>query len=320
MAVDRHTRRRFLRCAVLGVGEGDGDDPPGDSPEGDPPPRAVRGTLVDVGPDLLVVQTAAGEERFVLAPATVVWRGGPVDVGALRRGDDVVVRRHVTGRWVADRVWAQISRVTGTIVERRDEVIEVDCGHVLGRRTLVIPYRASGRIQVRHPQLHPGYLIDVIGLRGDGVVYGLLPATSQPPYRADMVPAPPLTRGPVPRSYSGTATWYDDAGTAAVAYGVAYPALDPGGDCGPSCNAAASCAGLPYLSLGSVLRVRNDCAARSATLPVVGCGAVASRYCDRCVKCGTSPRGRVVDLTMAAFVELGGTLDSGCFNATITVG
>ena len=47
-------------------------------------------------------------------------------------------------------------------------------------------------------------------------------------------------------------------------------------------------------------------------------GVTARQFCDRCVKCGTSPKGRVADLTVAAFVELGGNLEDGCFNATLT--
>jgi hypothetical protein len=54
-------------------------------------------------------------------------------------------------------------------------------------------------------------------------------------------------------------------------------------------------------------------------LPVTSCGAAARMFCDRCVECGTSPRGRIADLTMTAFVELGGNLDEGCFNATLTM-
>ncbi len=50
------------------------------------------------------------------------------------------------------------------------------------------------------------------------------------------------------------------------------------------------------------------------------CGSTASHFCDRCLTCGMSPRGRIVDLTMASYVELGGELDKGCFNATITIG
>ena len=79
------------------------------------------------------------------------------------------------------------------------------------------------------------------------------------------------------------------------------------------------CVRLPYLSLGSAVRIRNECADRAAVLPVTSCSASAREFCDRCVKCGTSPRVRVADLTIAAFVELGGNLEDGCFNATLTL-
>ena len=67
------------------------------------------------------------------------------------------------------------------------------------------------------------------------------------------------------------------------------------------------------------MRIRNECAGRSAVLPVTSCGAAARLFCDRCVECGTSPRGRIADLTMTAFVELGGNLEDGCFNATLAI-
>jgi hypothetical protein len=105
------------------------------------------------------------------------------------------------------------------------------------------------------------------------------------------------------------------------AAGVAYPALDPEGQ-GGGCPGAPppGCAALPYLSLGSELVVRNECADLTATLPVIECGCVAAGYCDRCVECGTSPRGRLVELTPAAFVALGGDLDAGCFNTVLRHG
>ncbi|HEY0716104.1 MAG TPA: hypothetical protein VGD68_00675, partial [Streptosporangiaceae bacterium] len=84
--------------------------------------------------------------------------------------------------------------------------------------------------------------------------------------------------------------------------------------------AGPGCVQLPYLSLGSVLKIRNDCALRTRELPVTSCGAASRLFCDRCVTCGTSPRGRVADLTMSAFVDLGGDLERGCFNATIMIG
>jgi hypothetical protein len=79
------------------------------------------------------------------------------------------------------------------------------------------------------------------------------------------------------------------------------------------------CVRLPFLSVGSIITLRNDCTGLSALLPVTSCGAPARLFCDRCVECSTSPRGRIADLTMAAFVELGGWLEVGCFNASLTV-
>jgi hypothetical protein len=68
------------------------------------------------------------------------------------------------------------------------------------------------------------------------------------------------------------------------------------------------------------LRVTNECTSRASLLPVTGCASIAGLFNDRCVTCGTSPRGRIVDLSVAAFIALGGELERGCFNATITMG
>lgn len=99
--------------------------------------------------------------------------------------------------------------------------------------------------------------------------------------------------------------------------GATYPAVDPEGEGGGCADAPAGCVALPYLSLGSELVVLNECTGRSGVIPVVECGCMAARYCDRCVECETSPRGRLVELTPAAFVSLGGDLEAGCFNATL---
>jgi hypothetical protein len=259
----------------------------------------------------------------------------------------------------------------------------VDEGTELGRKILVIPEGSSGRIQVRFPRLQPGYLVDVIGLRRPGFVEGLIPATSQPPYRADQPPSPPLVSGHIPGTISGTATWHEPGEEPEDLLGLAYPALDPETGCeghslspareepspaadpgrghtgrhtraslargaaGPGARPPAAgggsghyageayhadqfavdphevgpgCVQLPYLSIGSLLQIRNDCGQRSRELPVTSCGAAARLFCDRCVTCGTSPRGRLADLTMSAFVDLGGELERGCFNATIMIG
>jgi len=171
----------------------------------------------------------------------------------------------------------------------------------------------------------------VIGVKHDGYLQALIPATSQPPYPADHPPTPPLVSGHVPDPVSGAAVWHEPGDEPEDLLGLAYPALDPETGCEHAGFAPPECAGdphatgpgcvrLPYLSVGSLLWLRNDCAERTRQLPVIGCGATARLFCDRCVTCGTSRKGRIADLTMATFVELGGMLEAGCFNATMTIG
>jgi hypothetical protein len=297
----------------------------------------VTGRILDVSPHILVLRTEQGERRFPLAANAQAWRGGGVPAAAMRQGDQVIVRRQHPGGPVVDRIWAQIGRVTGTVIERQGPAtLLVDEGPAKGRKIVIVAAEAVGRIQVRFPRLEPGYLVDVIGLRHDGFLQALVPATSQPPYRAGHPPAPPLVSGHVPDPVSGTAVWHEPGEERDNLLGLAYPALDPETSCERAGSVPAACSGdlhavnphatgpgcvrLPYLSVGSMLRLRNDCAERSRLLPVTSCGATARLFCDRCVTCGTSRRGRIADLTMAAFVELGGALEAGCFNATMTIG
>ena len=347
----RFARRRRFQAALFGSSSARDDDPATRSPYAvnSHGTHAVSGIILDVSPHILVLQTAYGEERLTLAASTAAWRRGPVAPSALRQGDRAIVKRNYVRNTIADRIWAEIGRVTGTIVERDAGMLLVDEGTEGGRKILVIPEQTAGRIQVRFPRLQPGYLVDVIGLRRPGFVEGLIPATSQPPYRADHPPRPPLVSQGIPDTISGTATWHEPGEEPEDLLGVAYPALDPETGCeghslppahddhgpGPACPSGAheadryavdphlagpGCIRLPYLSLGSVLKIRNDCAQRIRELPVTSCGAAARLFCDRCVTCGTSPRGRVADLTMSAFVDLGGDLEHGCFNATIMIG
>jgi hypothetical protein len=291
-----------------------------------PLPRAVSGTVLDVSPNVLVLGEPGGrpgsEQRFALTSDAQTWRGAGIEPTALRQGDRAVIRLHPTRRGVADRIWANIGRVTGTIIEHTSEFMVVDEGATRPRQIVVIPPRAAGRIQVRFPTLQPGYLIDVIGLRGPDVLEALIPATSQPAYSADRLPRAPLVSGHVPDAISGSATWHEADDEPVGVLGVSYPALDPATGCVEDAVQGhdRGYARMPYLAVGSVLRVRNECNGASAALPVTGCAAVARLFNDRCVTCGTSPRGRVADLTRASFVALGGELDVGCFNATITIG
>jgi hypothetical protein len=281
---------------------------------GTPPLRALAGRVLDAGPHLLVLRTGEGGElRLPMSQATTVWHGGRSRLAALRPGREVIVRPGPRGQEV-ERVWVDIVRVTGTIVSRGRDTVEVDAGPHRAPTTVVIPPRALGGVLVRHPRFEPGFLLDVIATRSADGPLAVRPGTSQPPYRADDV-APPKPGGSAARVRSGTATWFGGPGR-----GAAYPALDPEGAAGGCPDAPAGCAALPYLSLGSELLVRNECTGRGSQVPVIECGCVAARYCDRCVECGTSPRGRLVELTALSFVDLGGELDSGCFNLTMMMG
>ncbi|WP_424536829.1 hypothetical protein ACOZ38_44545 [Sphaerisporangium viridialbum] len=309
-------RRYALASAALGRS----GVPPQAEAEERPALSGVTGEILDISPHLVILANSEGvEERLVIAPWATAWHGRPVAPAELPVGARVIVRAQQSGR-VAERLWGDITRVTGVILslgkERKDLTVELDCGPHRGRRVVVIPYAASGRLRVRHPQLEPGFLFDAIGTRVEGVTFAQFPATSQPAYRATAVPPPPPAYGGVQSRISGAAAWSDafDDGEA----GAAYPMLERA-DSGCE-DAGVSCTGLPYLALGSMLYVGNVCESRASVLPIVACGCVAGRFCDRCVECGTSPRGRIVELSPVSYVELGGDLAKGCFNARVGLG
>jgi hypothetical protein len=285
----------------------------------------ASGVIAEVREDAVVLDGQGGTECFAISPGTITWLGARAAPSALRSGDPVIVRHRATNadapeRRLAERIWARIGRVTGTIVAAQGREFLVDAGRADGMpRHVVIAAAASRQVQVRFPRLAPGYLLDVIGTLHGGHLLAVVPATAQPPYRAGHAPPPPLVNGPLPASISGTAVWHEPDDEAPGLLGLGYPALDPA-DGALFTESTTGCARLPYLSLGSTVRIRNECADRSAVLPVTSDGALARQFCDRCVECGTSPKGRLADLTVAAFAELGGNLEDGCFNATMTLG
>ena len=306
-------RRRLLSAAALGR------EPGVPGPEQADPLRAVMGDIRDISPHLVIIETPEGdEERLVIAPWATAWHGGDLVPGDLPVGSTVIMRTLRDGR-VVERFWADITRLTGTILSvegRKDVTVQLDCGPHRGRRTIVVPYRATGRILVRHARFEPGFLFDAIGVRKGGASLALLPATSQPAYPARAVPAPPPAYGGLQPRISGAAAWSDAFDE--EDRGAAYPMVERS-DAGCP-DAEVSCVGLPYLAFGSMLQVRNACTDRSANVPIVACGCVAGRFCDRCVECDTSPRGRIVELSPFSYVELGGDLVKGCFNAQIGLG
>ncbi|GAB3704304.1 hypothetical protein [Nocardiopsis oceani] len=313
---DRGRERRRFTAAVLGAEA---------APEPTPVHhRVARGVVVDATAYMLCLATPQGEERFLYERVTTFWRGGEAAPTELRPGDDAVVLCSRDGRLVAERVWAQTARATGVIVDREGDSVRIDPGHGRPRLTVVLPYRTSGRIAVRHPRLEAGYLFDAVGVWREGEVWAARPATTQPPYPLNSTPSRPPTRQ-YSTTVTGIATWYDPAwGRAshldprALAHGAAYPSLDPVGHEG-RCDRRTPCVPLALLSTGATLSLRNDCTRDTAVVPVVDCAAADSWLCDLCPSCGNQSAGRLASLTMTSFVALGGRLEAGCFNATMTV-
>ncbi len=303
---------------------------PGAFPAAAPVPatlyRAVTGQIIDVSPQVVVIGHEGGERRFALTADATAWRGGPLDPSALSIGDEAVVRLLPSRPGVADRIWANIGRVTGTVMVRDGDQLLVAEGTTKKPQTVIIPPAARVIIQVRFPTLQPGYLVDIIGIRHRDFLEGLTPATPQPNYRSDLMPKERQASGRLPETITGSATWHDSADEPYGVLGVRYPAIDPGARCredsaaGYGPGAAPAFRDLPYLAIGTALNVRNECTGISWTLPVTGCAPIARLFNDRCVACRNSERGRVADLTLASFVALGGELEAGCFNATLTIG
>src|ERR1039457_5634650 len=110
----RIARRRLLKAAVFRPADAAGDDAAGLLPGSERArfatsgelARAVTGTSIDGGPDFLV---------GVRGP------GGPREPYALRPVEPDDLRPHKPARGVADRIWANIGRVSATIIERSVE-------------------------------------------------------------------------------------------------------------------------------------------------------------------------------------------------------
>jgi hypothetical protein len=279
----------------------------------------VAGTLLDVSPHVLVVATGAGERRLALTAVAPIWRGGMVHATGLRPGDRLMIRLAPGRGDVADKVWAGIGRVAGRISAAGAGQLTVAEGTTRNTQEVIITPAAANRIRVRFPQLEPGELIDVIGLRRGTVLEAHIPAAAQPAYLAARVTGGSGVIRTAAGTFSGSATWHEPAEPGEETHGVGYPAIDPAGGCAEATLPAPCRAELPYLAVGSMLWVRNDCTGAAQVLPVTGCAAAARLFHDRCLTCGTSPRGRVADLTLASFVELGGDPERACFNATVTV-
>ena len=309
----RFARRSLLKAAVLGRREEPGHSLSVTGEDGAAAAAStlvytVTGKILDVSPHVLVLRTDLGEQRFPLASCAQAWRGGQVSPAALRQGDHAIVRRQHPGGPVVDRIWAQLGRV-----DRHDRRTE-RTSNAAGRRGP--GERAQGRDhRQRGGRPDPGPLPAArawLPHRRDRPEAGRLPAGADSRHLAAALPGRPPARaadGQRARARSGErhGGLARARGGARDLLGLAYPALDPETSCErpgsapPECSgdehavdphaAGPGCVRLPYLSLGSTLRLRNDCAERSRMLLVTSCGATARLFCDRCVTCGTSQQG-----------------------------
>jgi hypothetical protein len=288
--------------------------------------RAVTGQIIDISPQVIAIGDAGGERRFALTASATAWRGSPLDPASLSRGDEAIIRLLPSRHGVADKIWANIGRVTGIILECDSASVLVNEGATKNPQKVVIPRNASGRVQVKLPNMRPGYLIDIIGIRHPGYLEGLIPVNPQPPYHTQRVVPDETAGGRLPESITGSVIWHDSADEPYGVLGASYPAIDPAAECAEDASGpyppghAPAFRRLPYLAVGTALNVRNECTGIGWTLPVTGCAPMARLFNDRCVACAASRRGRIADLTTASFVALGGDLEAGCFSATVTIG
>src|SRR5579859_4582469 len=214
--------------------------------------RSVTGTLLDVSPHILVIALAEGEQRLTLTSGVAVWRGGPAEATQLRPGERIAARLVPGRRDVADKIWASIGRVAGTITAWASGQLLVDEGATKRPQAVVISSRAANRIRVRFPLLEPGSLIDVIGLRRGAVLEAAVPATSQPAYLASRVTHGPAVARAAAGRISGSATWHEPVEPDEEAHGIAYPAIDPAAGCAEVARSAPPGGMLlPYLAVGS---------------------------------------------------------------------
>ena len=250
----------------------------------------ATGVLAEVREDAIALDSSRGTELFAVSPGTVTWLGARTTPTALRSGDPVIIRHRTpdpgtpTCR-LAERIWACVGRVTGTIVAADGHEFLVD-GHPREQQRVVIAPASARQIQVRFPRLAPGYLLDVIGTRHGDYLLAVAPATAQPPYHAGHSPGPPLVSGPVTMPVSGSAVWHEPDDEPPGLLGLGYPAIDP--EAGTEPGSASLLAAAPgasgcrtcrsaarYASATSALTAQPCCPSR-ATAPWPGSSATGA--------------------------------------------
>src|SRR5215472_18982722 len=85
--------------------------------------RTVTGTITDISPHFITIgdRDGASQRRLALTADATAWRGEPLEPSALTPGDEAVIRIVPSQSTIADRIWANIGRVCGTILESDSE-------------------------------------------------------------------------------------------------------------------------------------------------------------------------------------------------------
>ena len=287
----------------------------------------ATGVITEVREDTVVLDGRRGTEFFTVSPATVTW------LGRAHRAVRAASRRHGHhqapggGRRRAPAPPARRAHLGPHRPGDRHDHRRRRAASSWSTPAAMTARRGSVVIAARPPRPDPGALPQAgarLPARRHRHPARRPPARGGASHRPAALPGGPRARrrrwsaGPCPHPVSGSAVWHEPDDEPPGLLGLGYPALDPETAVRPP-TAARAASGCRTCRSAARCGSRNECADRSAVLPVTSDGAMARQFCDRCVKCGTSPKGRVADLTMAAFVELGGNLEDGCFNATMTL-
>ena len=293
-------------------GDRPGSPRPGSCPG---PSRARASTSARMS---LLIGDGAGERRLALTADATAWRGGPLDPAGAQPGD--------RGGDPAAPVPARRGRPDlgqhrpGHRHHRRARLgdsLLVDEGATRTAPGRDIPRRAAGRIQVTLPE--PAARLPDRHHRDPAArarSRAWIPATRSRRTAVDQVPAPPILLAATCRTRSADRRSGTSRRRAVRRARRLLPGPRPGGRVRRGRQGRARAA--PRLPCAALPRHRQRAhrAQRVHRHLVDAAGHRLRRrsarlFNDRCVACGTSPRGRVADLTLASFVALGGELERG---------
>lgn len=351
------SRRQLLKGATLGLAAGGVGGfariPQATAQDSSEDYEITGGDLVDRGSNVLEVKAGEEVRRVRITGETSVWKGGESLPPALKKGDDLMVKVRSSDD-VALRVWSNLTRIEGTLVDasKSGYVVRTDGPHTpkekvgmeLADGVLFGDYTADGNVSRR--DLKRGAMVDAIGERLPG---GNLRATMlyvHDPDEAGAVPQdaanPPDVNGqPSPDgdvqaayygyTYYGHATWFycgngaGSCGYCNTSYNAqgAWPALGRACNCCSynCCNCSAGCRNQVRLGCGSTVSVYSYCTGYRRTIYIVDCGPKQSDPCGSWDLCNRPCRDcygyytPIVDLTRPSFAAFGyDPAYQGCFS------